>query len=167
MKFRSAYTIPARTGCPTGTRYRRTFSRSFDVDGKALLVEGTPEDVYAAIQVAAHGTQVADLISRANRGDTTAIPDVIANVVDLIGAPKSLLEAHNQLAQARSLYESLPVEFRQRFGSSFSSFMSACENGSFDKDFKLVKKDKPSAERVFTAAELKQIKDIIGGSSNA
>lgn len=146
MKFRTAYELSPRFHCCTGDGFRNTYVRKKNIDGTKALEKGKKENLSQKIQLAANGTLVSDLIRRAMDGDQYAILPSEGVITDLTRAPSSLLDAHNQIIKARSVFESLPREVRSEFGGSFSSFMRAVEDGSFTKSYKLEAKKAPLPE---------------------
>lgn len=132
MKFRSFSSRAAAKPSPSGSTDRQLYSRKSDFE----LVPSGKENVYQSIQLAAKGNLPLDLIRRAERGDITAIPPPISSdgVVDLLNAPTSLMDAQNTLLHARSIFDSLPLEVRNKYGNNFNTFLSAVDDGSYLSD---------------------------------
>lgn len=135
MKFRSAYSPSEGKPSPSGERLRKLYRRELDSQKNSRLVEDGVEDTYLFIQEAAKGATVAELVSRFNRGDLSAVTplseDFLINTVD---APSSFMEAQNLMIRARSVFDSLPKEVRDRYNSNFNTFLSAVDSGAFFAD---------------------------------
>lgn len=136
MKFRSFSSKPAARPSPAGCSERTMYSRKVVPGGVSELVEAGKENLYQRIQLAAQGNLVLDLIRRAERGDLSAILPVDAPecIVDITNAPTSLMDAENKLIQARSFFDSLPLEVRNKYGNNFNTFLSAVDDGSYLSD---------------------------------
>lgn len=164
MKFRVAHTLYPRAHSPAGSRDRNTYVREVSVDGVKSLRCSGKDCLFEKIQLASRGTLVSDLIIRAQQGDTSAIMPSEGVIADLTTLPSSLLEAHNQICKARSVFASLPAEVRRDFGGSFNSFMAAVNDGSFTSTYKLTRKTEPVA--AFSDKQVEQLKSIFGGKNN-
>jgi hypothetical protein len=155
MKFRTAYTRD-RSTCPSGSRYRKTYTRGADGE----LKEAGVEDVFDSIQKAGEGLALADLIRRAERGDQTAIGTPIDSYGDLTNLPTDLLDAHMKLSAARDSYNSLPANVKALFNNDFQTMLTAIGDGSVvDKLSQLAKAASPAPQTVTNTSD--------GGSSNA
>lgn len=164
MKFRTAYNCSERFCSPSGSRFRKLFQRKIHSNGSKELVENGTEDTYQIIQLAAKGNLLPDLIRRSQLGDPSAIGNDIGSYPDLTRAPKNLLDAENLLLKARSIYDSLPSDTKNKYGNSYVQFLSAVDDGSFIKDSfestaSKVKKKEPTP--AFTDEQIKFIKEKI------
>ena len=135
MKFRTAYSPSETKPSPAGDRLRKLYRRELDSEKNSQLVEDGVEDTYLFIQEAAKGSTVAELVSRFNRGDLSAVTplseDFLINTVD---SPSNLMEAKNLMIRARSVFDSLPKDVRDRYNSNFNTFLSAVDSGQFFTD---------------------------------
>lgn len=146
MKFRSFSDRPARVASPSGSPERQLYTRKIDSAGNKSLEKSGKENVYLAIQLAANGNLAKDLVARATRGDESAIPSADSlTYADITGAPKSLLDAENRLIDARSLFDSLPVEVRNKYGNNFRNFLVAVDDGSWLSEAKAEKAARDNA----------------------
>lgn len=156
MKFRTAYSRD-RSTCPSGSRYRKTYTRGADGE----LKEAGVEDVFDSIQKAGEGLALADLIRRAERGDQTAIGDPVDSFADITNAPTDLLDAHMKLSAARDAYNSLPANVKAVFNNDFQTMLTAIGDGSVvDKLSQLAKAASPAPQSVNNNSSE-------GGTSNA
>lgn len=174
MKFRSFSDRPGTIPSPAGKKTRNIFiKKAADPEGK--LVYSHTEDVYEAIQLAARGCLVKDLVSRAERGDASAIGSPAFESSDITNAPTSLMDAQNRLIEARSIFDQLPVDAKKMYNNNFSTFLEAVSSGEYLKtalaNKAAIEKAKADAEAVaksapaFTDDQIEFIKKKIGGSN--
>lgn len=173
MKFHSFFDRPVTVPSPCGKKTRNIFvKKAADPEGK--LIYSHTEDVYEAIQLAARGCLVKDLVSRSERGDTSAIGNPDFQSSDITNAPKSLMEAQNRLIEARSIFDKFPADVKKKYDNNFSSFLAAVSSGEYLKTaqaekaaFEKAKSDAAAAaksEPAFTEDQINFIKSKIGGS---
>lgn len=136
MKFRSFFDRPSSTVSPSGSPFRKLYTRKVDTAGNRSLIASGEENVYQGIQLAARGNLTQDLINRATRGDSTALGDVSDSFADITEAPKTLLDAELRLIKAREIFESFPVDVRNKYNNNFSDFLRAVDSGSYLNDAK-------------------------------
>lgn len=174
MKFHSFSNRPSTIVNPAGKRTRNIYiKKAGDPEGK--LVYSHTEDVYEAIQLAARGCLVKDLVRRSECGDARAIGDPTFESCDITNAPTSLLDAQNRLIQARSIFDKMPVEVKQKYNNNFAAFLESVSDGSYLKDANSDKaaKDLAAANAktvaastpAFTDDQIEFIKKKIGGSN--
>lgn len=165
MKFRTAYSPCQAMPCPSGSRYRTTYTKSYEKDGMPRLIEVGKEDVYDSIQKAANGILLEDLIRRARSGDDSAIPEPVDSYADIADMPTDILSAHQMLSGAKDKFLRLPADIRASFGNSFESFLAAASDGSLVT--KLTQPNKTENVNQLTDEELTQVRNMIGGNANA
>lgn len=167
MKFRTPYIEEhVRVHSPAGSRYAIQYSIKIE-DGVRVLEESGREDIYDSIQKAGPGNILEDLIRRARNGDNDAIPQPVDSFADLTHAPKDMLDAHMKLVEARSKYESLPLQLRAKYGNSFEKFLSAASSGEVVKDLLQPKKTETPPVPALSADDITKLKEMIGGKINA
>jgi hypothetical protein len=173
VKFHSFFNRPGTIPSPAGKTTRNIYvKKAADPEGK--LVYSHTEDVYEAIQLAARGCLVKDLVSRSERGDTSAIGNPDFQSSDITNAPTSLMDAQNRLIEARSIFDKFPADVKKKYDNNFASFLAAVSSGEYLKTAKADKaafeKAKSDAEAVdkqkpvFTDDQINFIKSKIGGS---
>lgn len=154
MKFRSFSNRPVRICCPAGSPERQLYTRKVDSSGNKSLERSGKENVFMAIQLAANGNLAKDLVARSLRGDESAIPSADSlTYADITGAPKSLLDAENRLIDARTLFESLPLDVRNKYGNNFRNFLVAVDDGSWLSDAKAARASSEKAASDAAAVE--------------
>lgn len=172
MKFRSFSDQPGTIPSPAGKKTRNIFiKKAADPDGK--LVYSHTEDVYESIQLAARGCLVKDLVSRADRGDSSAIGNPAFESSDITNAPTSLMDAQNRLIEARSIFDKFPADVKKKYDNNFSTFLAAVSSGDYLKEAVAAKaareKAAQDAEAVsksapaFTDDQIEFIKSKLGG----
>lgn len=161
MNFRSAYSEVKPKPSPSGSRYRTTYTKSYENDGMPRLIEVGKEDVYDSIQKASNGILLEDLIRRARSGDDSAIPEPIESYADISAMPSDMLSAHQMLLDAKDKYLRLPADVRSAFGNSFESFLAAASNGTLVE--KLTQLNSDSVPDQLSSDELTKVRSLIGG----
>lgn len=149
MKFRTAYEPHDRFISESGDGFELEFKREYDPGTKRYKLVCTGKtDVYGLIQTAAEGVDLKSLLARYINGDEGALGTDIGSYADLTTAPKTLLEAHLKVIDARNKFDALPVDVRKEFNNNFDEFLSSVGSGDFSKLLgekveKLTKKDVP------------------------
>lgn len=116
-------------------------------------------NIYAAIQEAAVGMEIQQIVEKYANGEIK--PGVIdpANFADISNLPKDMLTAHMQLDTLRKNFEKTDLEFRKIYDFDFGKYVATLDqNGAGTKNTyefleTLNKKQKQKAEAEKAAAE--------------
>lgn len=113
------------------------FGDGFDVTYEERIVEGVRKLVpvgntnsYEFIQKSLDDTLVYNVIAKFERGNVDILNQRVGQFVDVTGLPKTLAEAENIIIKSNTFFDSLPLDIRNRFGNSSSSFLESLSNGS-------------------------------------
>lgn len=107
--------------------------------GKREVYKKGSTNVYEQKQAALPDTLIYNLIDRIERtGDMSLLGENLGGFIDVTNMPRNLMEAENVRLQAQQLYNSLPLEERNRYGNDFSAFLQ-------DVNAKLKSKDVAAA----------------------
>lgn len=174
MKFATAYSEKEKVLSPSGSMFRKQYIREITPGGARKLKPTNPTNTYEYIQVAAKGNLLSDIIARHRAGDPNAIGVPVDSFADITTAPKSLMDAQNQILKARALYNGLSSDVKQRYGNSFDNLIQAIESGEFKRKEAIeLQRSKENFEKaqqlknqVFSDAQKKAIQDIINGGNN-
>lgn len=173
MKFRSLFPEKKRFVSSSGSRFFKTYIRSYNEDDRGSLVLSGTEDVFDSIQKASQGNIIEDLIRRASSGDDQAVldPNNLA-FGDFTHTPKDMLEAHSMFLESKKKFEGLPVELRKQFGNSFTDFLKHVGDGSVSEflNSKLANGQQVQKQPLttFSSEEVAKLKKlIVGGNNNA
>lgn len=92
-------------------------------DGCCVVVPKGTVDLYAKVQADKESCDVYKILNRFARGDVSVISQRVGQFIDTVNMPTNLIDAHKQLDSMRRGFESMPAEFREKFGFSFDSFL--------------------------------------------
>lgn len=177
MKFvsRSTYKEAFRKAPSPGSETVPEYILEKDKRGVESLRQCGERPIYKLIQESSRGISVRSIMERFMSGDTSVVGEISSSdFADVTSLPSSFLEAQNRLAKATQLFEGLPINVRNAYGSNVNAFLAACSDGSFYKRFgietgmiKVAKKPVDHGSNI--TKELKSISDklVTGGDSNA
>lgn len=106
------------------------YSPKLDDDGNIQLVEAGKEDIYAAIQSHKDSVDIHVLLARYRNGELDVLTKVQGAYGDFTEMPKTYAEVLNAMIAGENLFNSLPVETREKFDHSFEKFMLSMDNFS-------------------------------------
>lgn len=115
---------PAKTICDNKIRKQMQFRFNAEL-GRDELVEIGEKNVYLEKQEAVDDCLIYSLIDRYNAGDYTAIRQRQATFIDVVGMPKTLMEAHALMRQGSDYWNTLPVEIKQKFNNDVGQYLKA------------------------------------------
>lgn len=123
FKFFSAYNCPNTISSPTGDGTEVEFSYQL-IDGEKVLVETGKKNVYAEIQKDAQSCDLNYLIAQyENTGDDSWLNRKQSFFGEFVGMPTSPADCQNKLFEAERLFNSLPVEERNKYGNNLIAFL--------------------------------------------
>lgn len=102
-------------------------------NGAKVLVEDKQKiNIYDRIQAANVGTDVKDLVRKyALTGDPSALQKVQGQYGDFSAVTGSLIEMQARLDNAKTFFESQPLDFRKEFDNDIMKFLAAVDSGAF------------------------------------
>lgn len=119
MKHATLYeNRPKTTAAKTGSKLKREYHMELDKNGHKYLVEDEPSDWYGKIQSHKEECDIAGIVEKAIRGDTTALNKVQGIYLDMTKVPKNLGEAQNTIVKFKEDFAKLPAEVKQQFDNS-------------------------------------------------
>lgn len=107
-----------------GSRYRPVYTSEIMDDGTIELVQTGVEDLQEIYNSQRDSCEVSTLVQRFLAGDETALQRGNPVFLDLLGAPKSLMEAYQIQHRAEQAFASLPVDVREKFDQDFGKFLA-------------------------------------------
>lgn len=107
-----------------GDRYRPIFTSQVMDDGTIELVQTGVEDLQEIYNSQRETCDVSILAERYLAGDESALHRGNPVFLDLLGMPKTLMEAYQLQKRAEDAFYSLPVEVRDKFGQDFGKFLA-------------------------------------------
>lgn len=124
--FRSRVNYPVGADTPTGNGYETKFEFEFNDNGEKVLVAKGVINVYERIQSHKDSVSLDKMIERFTlTGDYSHLVNKEGNYLNILNAPKSLMEAQNTILKATNLFESLPAKVKEFYSNSFSVFLNS------------------------------------------
>lgn len=114
--FASAYSKARRSDLctPCGEELETTYGYEVDKKGLKQLVPNGQKNVWEKVQEYAEEVKLENVIARVTTGDTSMLrPDAIYQ--DITDAPKSMIEAMNQVHALEETYANLSNEAKQKY----------------------------------------------------
>lgn len=108
-----------------GNTHRVIFSPRFDSDGTINLVESGRVDIKAEINSHAAETDMAVIIDKLQRGDTSVLTSKKAMYGDFTKFPSTFAEAYDLVNRSESAFESLPVDIKQQFDNDRAKWFAS------------------------------------------
>lgn len=107
-----------------GDRYRPIYTSQIMDDGTIELVQTGVEDLQEIYNSQRDACDVSLLAERFLAGDEAALHRGNPVFLDLLGVPKTLMEAYQLQYRAEQAFNMLPVEIREKFNQSFPEFLA-------------------------------------------
>ena len=121
-----------KSTCP-GNRFEPTYKLAIDDNGVRDLAVSGQTDTYAFIQSHAISCDINYIIERFARGDETALSKVQGIYGDFTQVPTSLAELAQRAIDAENIFNSLPIEKREKFNFSPTEFFTKFGTDEFNE----------------------------------
>ncbi len=131
MKFKTQYDARDRIQSNPGNPIKQLFSGFYNERGQIELKEDGTEDIYAFIQSFAESTDIHSILSRYQNGEVDVLEKVQGFYGDITEMPRTYAEALQRISDSETVFMSLPVDVRAKFGHSFSEFLAASQDADF------------------------------------
>lgn len=92
-------------------------------DGKRVVVPKGKVNLYEKVQADKASCNIYNILNRFARGDVDVISQRVGQFIDTVGMPSNIIDAHKKLETMRRGFESMPAEFKEKFGYSFDTFV--------------------------------------------
>lgn len=106
-----------------GNGEKLTYVPKLSDSGDFDLVESGKVDLYGEIQSHRDSCDIYVLLNRYQNGDLEALSRVQGSYGDFTQMPKTFAEALNAMIAGEQMFNSLPLEIRQKFDFSLEKFM--------------------------------------------
>lgn len=124
-----------------GDRYRPIYTSQINDDGTLDLVQTGVEDLQEIYNSQRDTCDVSILAERFLAGDESALHRSNPVFLDLLGMPKTLMEAYQLQQRAADAFDTLPVEVREKFGQDFGRFLATAGTPEWYEALKISKDD--------------------------
>lgn len=120
---------------PETTSIVTDYQLSLAPDGKEVLIAVGEHDIYPEIQSHAKSVDINEIVLRHQRGDIDVLAQRAGMYGDFTNMPTSYAELYQNVLDAQSYFDSLPLEVRQKFDHSFSKFFTSIGTPEFEAAF--------------------------------
>ncbi len=125
--FDTQFTFRDRVTCCAGDRLVPRFRSEVTAKGDVTLIPDGEDNLYEYIQSFKESCDINNIVARFARGDVDALNRVQGTYFDAVGMPTTYAELLNTVIAGRELYDSLPLEVKEKFGFSFERWMSSLD----------------------------------------
>lgn len=125
--FDTQFSKRDRVNCCSGERLVPRFRSEVTSKGEVTLIPDGEDNLYEYIQSFKESCDVNNIVARFARGDVDALNRVQGTYFDAVGMPTTYAELLNTVIAGRELYDSLPLEVKEKFGFSFERWMSSLD----------------------------------------
>lgn len=145
-KFFTAYDTRGTRPSPAGDGYEPTFEYQVNKKGVKELVQTGKTCLYDKIQASVDQCEVYSILERFDNGDYSVLQKAKGQFGDFTKFPTTLAERQQQLIDAETMFNQLPMNVRKEFGSSFTRFLASFEDGSYKEIFSRFGKEEKAPE---------------------
>lgn len=135
FKFPSLYDKRERVYCNAGNPLKKIFKPVVRDDGVVDLVESGEESLYDSIQSWKDSVDINVILARYANGDVDALSKVQGAYGDFTQFPTTYAEMLNRVIQGKHMFESLPLEIREKYNHDFGQFIAAMDKPDFWEQF--------------------------------
>lgn len=126
------------TPSAVGSGMKDTYKMHVDDDGKRELRKSGEYNLYAEIQSYKDSTSIDFILSRFVNGDETALSRAQGIYGDFTQMPTTLAELQQRVIDAEDLFNSLPLDIKEKYNFSASEFFAQLDSDKtkaiFDTD---------------------------------
>lgn len=145
MTFKTKFDPHTRVYQHPGNPIKTIYSSRYDRNGVLELFEDGQENLYDYIQSHAESVDIHVLLKRFVNGEQDVLSRAQGFYMDASDMPKTYAEILNSVIAGEQAFDSLPAEVKQRFGNSFSQWMTSFEDPDFLQKMGLQAPESPSA----------------------
>lgn len=124
-----------------GEQYKSEFVGHYTSDGVLELEKTGEYDLQERIQADKYACDINSIVARFRAGDESVLSRVQGSFGDFTGLPKTYAEVLNLSLKAKSDFDSLPIEYKQKFNNSFEEFMSGLGSDDWLEKMDMLKKN--------------------------
>lgn len=135
------YSVEEKFVSDPGSRYRPVYTSEIKDDGTIELIQTGVEDLQEMYNAQRATCDINVLVQQYMSGDESALSRGNPVFLDLLGAPKSLMEAYQLQNRAQQAFENLPVVYREKFGNDFNRFIATAGTPEWFENLKICKEE--------------------------
>ena len=138
MKFRTQFSEDRPSPKSNhGDRIHPVYGSNYDARGRLILEQTGEESIYDYIQSFKDSVDIHVILKRFQNGETDVLSKIQGVYGDFTQLPNDYASLLNTVNTGRSLFDSLAVDVRAKFGHDFNQFMSALCDGSINDILKV------------------------------
>lgn len=126
--FPSQFSSHGRVHARPGSRIKPVYHAKKMDNGSIELVQTGEENLYDAIQAEREGCELTSILRRFVNGETDVLSRTQGMYGDFTNFPTTYAEMLNKLIEGRAVFESLPLEERQKYGNDFGVWLQSFDN---------------------------------------
>lgn len=131
MKFENQFREHKHFYSNVGSPIKPIYGLEVDKFGVTQLVEKGQENLYDYIQSHADSVDIHKILERFQNGDVDALNKYQGYYGDITEMPTTFADILNTVTKAEDLFNSLPVETREKFDFSCGKFIAALGSEAF------------------------------------
>lgn len=131
MEFVTQYSEKKRFFTESGDPIKPLYGLEVDKKGVTQLVEKGKYNLYDFIQSHKDSVDIHKILERFQNGDVDALNKYQGYYGDITEAPKTFADALNAVIKAKDLFNSLPLDVREKFDHSPEQFIAALGTEKF------------------------------------
>ncbi len=135
-KFPTLFDKHDRVFSNVGNPLKKIYKPVIGADGVVDLVEAGEESLYDFIQSWKDSVDINVILARYVNGDVDALSKVQGAYGDFTQFPTTYAEMLNRVIQGKHMFESLPLEIREKYNHDFGQFLAAMDKPDFWEQFK-------------------------------
>ena len=126
--FPTQFGSHSRVFCKPGSRVKPLYRARRQENGLIELERTGDYDLYEEIQSHRESCELTSILRRFANGETEVLSRTQGMYGDFSSFPKSYAELLNRLIEGKAMFESLPLEERQRFGNDFGLWLQSFDD---------------------------------------
>lgn len=127
MSFPTQFSPNGRVYARPGSRMKPVYQARKMENGSIDLVQTGEECLYDAIQAEREGCEITSILRRFANGETDVLSRTQGMYGDFTNFPTTYAEMLNRLIEGRAVFESLPLDERQKYGNDFGVWLQSLD----------------------------------------
>lgn len=136
FKFPTMFDKSTRVHCCSGNPMIKVYKPVVNDDGVIDLIEAGQESLYDSIQSWKDSVDINVIMARYANGDVDVLSKVQGAYGDFTQFPTTYADMLNRVIQGKHMFESLPLEIREKYNHDFGQFIAAMDKPDFWEQFK-------------------------------
>lgn len=121
-----------RTPSPTGDKVVQPYGWIYKDGEYVYAPKGNPHNHYEETQAARDSVDLKKILARYQAGDEDALNRVNGFYLDTVEIPHTIGELYDAVSNAQNVFESMPIEIREKYDNNPATFWKAYGSDTFD-----------------------------------